>query len=77
MTAIGAGLGAAAGAEAGALAGAVGGLLTEKTLELSGHFGLDALDGFVWESLTNGWTPRLFFNDLNRLRSQTEGGHKP
>ena len=48
-------------------AGALGGTLAAKLLEPAADFGLDMLDEFVLSGLTKGWTPKIFFDDLNRL----------
>lgn len=64
MSAIGAGIG---GLIAGP-AGAAGGATVGKILEPAADFGLDLLDEFVLSGLTKGWTPKLFFNDIEKLK---------
>lgn len=63
MTALGTGAGAAiAGAE-----GMVGGAVVGRLLEPAVDLGLDLVDEFLLAGLTKGWTPKLFFKDLEKL----------
>lgn len=64
MSGIGAGIGLLiAGPE-----GALGGAGAAKLLEPAADFGLDMLDEFVISGLTKGWTPKIFFDDLGKLK---------
>jgi hypothetical protein len=65
MTSVGIGVGAAIG---GSLEGAVWGVSAAKVLEPLADLGLDLLDAFLLDGLTKGWTPRMFFDDLNKLK---------
>jgi hypothetical protein len=65
MTAIGAGIGAAIGGVEGALGGAV----AAKAVETGTEFTLDLVDEFLVSGLTKGWSPRMFFDDLGKLRA--------
>ena len=62
MSAIGAGVG---GMIAGP-GGAIGGAGAAKFLEPIADFGLDLLDEFVLSGLAKGWTPKLFFDDVEK-----------
>jgi hypothetical protein len=63
MTALGTGAGAAiAGAE-----GALGGAAVARVLEPVAELGLDLVDEFLLAGLTKGWSPRLFFDELEKL----------
>jgi hypothetical protein len=70
MTALGTGAGAAiAGAE-----GALGGAAVAKVLEPVADLGLDLVDEFLLAGLTKGWTPRLFFGELERVSTTSKSG---
>ena len=64
MSTIGAGVGAMIAGPIGALTGAS----AAKILEPAADFGLDLLDEFVLTGLTQGWTPKMFFNDIEKLK---------
>lgn len=51
------------------LEGAViaGSLALSKVLDPLADLGLDLLDTYVLDGLTKGWTPKIFFDDLERL----------
>jgi hypothetical protein len=66
MTAIGAGVGAVI---AGA-GGAIGGAFVGKTLDIGADLTLDLVDEFLLNGLTKGWTPRMFFDDLRKLKER-------
>ena len=67
MSAIGAGVGAIISNSIGgtALGGTVGGLLTPAA-----DVGLDLLDEFVLSGLRRGWTPKIFFDDIEKLKQK-------
>jgi hypothetical protein len=65
MTAMGATIGAAIGGVEGALGGAA----VAKIVEAGADFTLDLVDEFLISGLTKGWSPRMFFDDLGRLRA--------
>jgi hypothetical protein len=67
MTGVGAGVGAAIG---GSLEGAAWGAGVSKILEPLADLGLDLLDAFLLEGLTKGWTPRMFFDDLEKINAK-------
>jgi len=70
MTAIGAAIGAAiAGVE-----GALGGAAAAKAVETGADFTLDLVDEFLIGGLTKGWSPRMFFDDLAKLRAGKDEG---
>jgi hypothetical protein len=64
MTAISTGIGALIGGAAGAMGGAAAG----KPLEIGADWVLDLVDEFLISGLTKGWSPRMFFDDLGKLR---------
>jgi hypothetical protein len=66
MTAIGASIGAAIGGAEGAL----GGVAAAKALETGAEFTLDLVDEFLISGLTKGWSPRMFFDDLGKMRDK-------
>lgn len=75
MAAIGIGVGSAAGAYAGAQAGALAGVgatmataAAAKMAEFATDTGIGVFDAFVLERVTKGWSPRMFFDDLSRMR---------
>lgn len=68
MSAIGAGVGMLVAGPAGA----AGGAGAAKLLEPAADFGLDMLDEFVLSGLTKGWTPKIFFDDLNKLEKSNK-----
>lgn len=63
MSSIGAGVGALIAGPVGATSGAS----VAKALEPVADFGLDMLDEFVLPGLMKGWTPKMFFNDIEKL----------
>jgi hypothetical protein len=69
MTAVGTAVGASIGHyfETTTL-GVLGGIAVPKLLEPIADSGLDLVDQFLLEKLTKGWTPRMFFNDLAKLK---------
>ena len=63
MTAIGAGIGMATESPyAGALLGGLAGIVP-----IGADFGLDLVDQFLLEGITQGWTPRVFFDGVRKL----------
>jgi tetrahydromethanopterin S-methyltransferase subunit F len=64
MTGIGTGIGAVIGGAEGAL----GGALVGKVVEVGADLALDLIDEFLISGLTKGWSPRMFFDDLSKLR---------
>jgi hypothetical protein len=64
MTALAAGIGAAVGGAEGAVKGAILG----KGLEVGADFALDLVDEFLLSKLTKGWSPKMFIDDLEKLR---------
>ena len=69
MTTIGAGIGAAADFFAGAAGLPIGGLTVPgAALGASGSLGVDLLDRFVVEKLQEGWSPRIFIDDITKMR---------
>jgi hypothetical protein len=73
MTTIGAVLGAAIGGVEGALGGAV----VAKAVETGADFTLDLVDEFLISDLTKGWSPRMFFYDLAKLRAGQDEQKSP
>jgi hypothetical protein len=67
MTAIGGSIGAIIGGAEGA----IGGVAVAKTLEIGSDLALDLADEFLISELTKGWSPRMFFDDLRRLRNKS------
>lgn len=65
MTAIGAGVGAALH---GSIEGTAIGSLVGGLAEPAAGLGLDLLDKFLLEGLQKGWTPRMFFDDIKKLK---------
>ena len=65
MSAIGAGVGAIISSSIGgaALGGAAGSMLSPTA-----DWGLDLLDEFVLSGLRKGWTPKIFFDDIEKLK---------
>ena len=63
MTAAVVGLGAAI---EGGLGGAVVGGAVGKAIEPAADFGLDLIDTFLLDGLLKGWTPKVFFNELDQ-----------
>lgn len=53
-------------------AGAAGGAGVAKLLEPAADLGLDLLDEFMLSGLTKGWTPKMFFDDISRLKQTKE-----
>lgn len=69
MTTIGAGIGAAADFFAGTAGLPVGGLTVPgAALGASSSLGVDLLDRFVVERLQEGWSPRMFIDDIAKMR---------
>jgi len=75
MAAIGVGVESAATAYAGAHVGTVAGVgatlttvAAEKIAEFATHTGIGVFDTFLLERVTKGWSPRMFFDDLSRIR---------
>jgi hypothetical protein len=68
MTTIGGGIGALLAGPIGAAGGATAARILEPLTDL----GLDLIDEFVLSGLTNGWTPKMFFDDLERLRMENQ-----
>lgn len=66
MTTIGGGIGAMLAGPVGAAGGATAARVLEPVTDL----GLDLIDEFVLSGLTKGWTPKMFFDDIERLRTQ-------
>jgi hypothetical protein len=66
MTAIGTGVGTLIGGAEGALGGAAVG----KALDVGADWALDLIDEFLVSGLTKGWSPRMFFDDLGKLRER-------
>lgn len=64
MTGIGTMMGALIGGFEGALRGAAVG----KVLDAGADWALDVIDEFLVSGLTKGWSPRMFFDDLGKLR---------
>jgi hypothetical protein len=64
MTSLGAGIGALIGG----VEGTVGGAVVGKGLEVGADFALDLVDEFLLSGLTKGWSPKMFFDDLEKLR---------
>lgn len=69
----------AVGADVGMLvagpAGALGGAGVAKALEPAADIGLDMLDEFVLSGLTKGWTPKMFFEDVEKLEKSNKSKH--
>lgn len=65
MTTIGAGVGAII---AGPI-GVAGGAALGRVLEPAADLGLDLIDEFIVSGLTKGWTPKMFFDDIQALRN--------
>ena len=61
-------IGAAIGAVIGGIEGALGGAVVAKAVETGADFGLDLVDEFLVSGLTKGWSPRMFFDDIAKLR---------
>jgi hypothetical protein len=72
LPAVGMGVGAAAtvyaGAAVGAAAAAASVAAAEKMAEFGAETALGLLDSFVLERVARGWSPRMFFDDLSKLR---------
>jgi hypothetical protein len=73
LAAVGTGVGAVAseyaGVAAGAAASAASILGVQKAAETAAGTALGLLDGFVRERVAKGWSPRMFFDDLSKLRN--------
>jgi len=67
MTAIGAGIGSLVG-PAGTAIGGVVGKLAEPVVD----FGLDLIDEYLVTELTKGWTPRMFFEELEKFKVENK-----
>ena len=72
FAAVGVGLGAIVGEQAGAAIGAGAGALVSlaasKLAEVTAETGLGLLDSFVLDRVTKGRSPRMFLDDLSKLR---------
>jgi hypothetical protein len=72
FAAVGVGLGAIVGERAGAAIGAAAGtfasLAASKLAEVTAETGLGLLDSFVLDRVTKGRSPRMFLDDLSKLR---------
>ena len=72
LASVGMGVGTLAAEYAGAAAGAASGIAAaaavEKIAEFTTETALGLLDTFVLERVTKGWSPRMFFDDLSKLR---------
>ncbi|AOK66488.1 hypothetical protein QZN06_22330 [Burkholderia multivorans] len=69
-TAIGAGIGSLLDTKlAGVKIGA--GVLATTVLQPVADFGLDLVDTYLLEGITKGWTPRMFFDDLERWKVES------
>jgi hypothetical protein len=66
-------LGLAVGAAAADVAGAVTGAVIAKVLEPAADYSLDLVDEFLLNGLMKGWTPKMFFDDLEKLRRKSSG----
>lgn len=66
MTTIGGGIGALLAGPIGAAGGATAARILEPVTDL----GLDLIDEFVVSGLTKGWTPKMFFDDIESLRKE-------
>jgi hypothetical protein len=76
MAAVGMGAGAAAASYAGPVVGAGVGMAAaagEKIAEFGTETALGMLDSFLLERVTKGWSPRMFFDDLSKLRQDSRG----
>lgn len=65
MALIGAGVGSAAGPVGTAVGGVLG-----TMVEPAADFALDMVDEYLISELTKGWTPRMFFDELNKYKSK-------
>lgn len=63
MSLLGAGVGSISGPMGTAIGGVAGSLLSP-----SADFALDMIDEYLISELVKGWTPRMFFNELNKLQ---------
>jgi hypothetical protein len=72
FAAFGVGLGSVVGEEVGAVIGAAAGtfatLAASKMAEVTAETGLGLLDSFVLDRVTKGRSPRMFLDDLSKLR---------
>lgn len=64
MSIVGAGVGTLIAGPVGALAGAGALRATEPLADI----GLDLLDEFVLDGILKGWTPKIFFEDIHKIR---------
>lgn len=46
-------------------------VLATTVLQPIADFGLDLIDTYVFEGVTKGWTPRMFFDDLERWKVES------
>lgn len=60
-------LGAGVGSIAGPMGTAIGGV-TGSLLSPSADFALDMIDEYFISELLKGWTPRMFYDELNKLQ---------
>ena len=72
VAAVGVGASAVATGYAGAAIGAAGGVATalavEKAAEFMAGTVTGVLDGFVLDRVAKGWSPRMFFDDISKMR---------
>jgi hypothetical protein len=71
MAMMGAGVGALAG-PIGASVGAVAGSLTSSMIEPALGVGLDLVDEYFISGITQGWTPRMFFKEVDEIGVKIE-----
>ncbi|MBV6819958.1 hypothetical protein KWG64_18600 [Rahnella sp. PD12R] len=64
MMSIGGLSGMALGGPVAAIAGSVGGMILSPTID----FALDMLDEYLISEVTKGWTPRMFFDHMNKIK---------
>ncbi|WP_417325144.1 hypothetical protein [Halarcobacter sp.] len=60
-------LGAGVGSIAGPMGTAIGGV-TGSLISPSADFALDMIDEYFISELSKGWTPRMFFDEINKLK---------
>lgn len=69
MGSIGAGVGSALAGPVGGIVGATAAKLIDPATDIV----LDLVDQFLIDGLTKGWTPKMFFDDLKKLKNLTNG----
>jgi hypothetical protein len=73
MAAVGMATGGAAAAYAESLtAGGLAAVVGAKVAEFGTETALGTLDSFVLERVTKGRSPRMFFDDLSKLRQESQ-----